>query len=57
MNAIVRTLVGVAFGLAAAAAVTDELKIPVGSQSLAHGGPLPPHGQVELGTVNDRGMA
>ena len=36
MNAIARTLAAVAFGLAAAAAVTDELKIPVGSQAIAH---------------------
>ena len=26
--------------------MTDELKIPVGSQALAHGGPLPPHGML-----------
>ena len=46
MNAIARTLAAVAFGLAAAAAVTDELKIPVGSQAIAHAGPLPPHGML-----------
>ena len=46
MHAIARWLAGIALGLAAAAAATDELKIPVGSQASAGIGPLPPHGML-----------
>jgi hypothetical protein len=46
MHAIARWLAGIALGLAAAAAATDELKIPVGSQASADSGPLPPHGML-----------
>ncbi len=38
MHAIARWLAGIALGLAAAAAATDELKIPVGSQASADTG-------------------
>ena len=46
MHAIARSLAAIAFGLLAAAARADELKIPVGSQAGADDGPLPPHGML-----------
>ena len=46
MHAIARSLAALALGLLASAAAADELKIPVGSQAGADGGPLPPHGML-----------